>query len=1345
MASVVINEFQVGGSSAADEFVELLNTTNRTIEIGGWQLEYRGPTGNTVVIAYFSYGTIIHPGRTLLIANNLFTGGVVGDMIFTTGGSAGAFDATGGGFRLITDAGTGSTIDMVGYGTATNPFVEGARAAAPGTSQSSTRTGGVDTDNNATDFTVTNAVTPTNSSGNPIPTGSQSVAYTVSTGGFYTLAKGATRTQTADVGVSITSPETFYVDILGTLTNTASGQRAVNIAATTTTGEFFVGTEGSVLSLNADALRSQSVNGTIDIRNYGTIRSNTASFTPSVGGTNPGTAHALDVSAARGAIGAGATDYTSGGTIQNGVAGVTIYGLIRAANGDSVRLGSHQTLVNHGTISNGSPITDSSANNAFNPPTGKTSTAQTYDLAYGVHLTQNDATAVRIENRGSIVGATGVQIAGPDASNIVIDNFREIISTGQAAIHSNTVSADPNTIRITNTSVIRGNSGSDQGYDAAGYTTFDQDADGIEIVGAATIVNGLAAQLLGSGAGGFDTNGRRNTADAIVFGGGSVTNRGLISGAFGIHVANDANPNGSRSGVAATTIINYASSNTTTAGTVEIAGGIRLENKNGNATDNDTVVNYGTISKGGAVPTATVLLQNNTADPNTIGTLDGVTYTSANAGSARFIQGDGATIQMGEGTDTLTNYGTITFISSGRAISMEGGNDVVTIYTGATVTGRIDGGAGTDTLTLKLDDRVAGNALTGPNSGRTTATLGEIVNFETVSIASGDWTLSGSLTSATVTSAAESTITVATGTVLTIGGNSTLAGKFAVAGQLGVATDGALTVSGMISGAGSLVKSGTGTLTLATANSFNGGTSLNTGTLAITAFAGAGNSSITFAIGAQTLSIANAALSANANRAFLNPLVGVGTDGDRIVFTGIVASTSRVGYDSNSGVVTITDRANGTTLASANVGTALASSVVVLTDLGAGGTAVSFAATTGAPVSGSAGNDAYSGSTGVEIFYLDQGGDDSVALGGGDDAVFFGAAFTAADSVDGGTGADQVGLRGSYTGTLSNLVATESLVVLSGTSTRFGGDGTARYTYDLTSADSTVAAGVAYVVQANELVAGENLRFDGSAETDGSFRVYAGLGIDTLIGGAGADGFLFGEGGRFTAADQVDGRGGSDQLALRGNYSVTFAATTVLNVETIVLMSASDAGAAAEAPAYAYGLVLNEGTVAAGQTLTVNAGQLRSGEQATIDGAAETNGILRLIGGQGIDTLIGGAGNDILFGGNGADRLTGGAGNDRFVYTGVAQSATTAVDTVVDFRVGDLIDLQGIDAITGGADDAFTFIGAAAFSGVAGQLRATFVTGDTWLVECDVDGVNGADFAITIASDHFLTASDFVL
>lgn len=137
-----------------------------------------------------------------------------------------------------------------------------------------------------------------------------------------------------------------------------------------------------------------------------------------------------------------------------------------------------------------------------------------------------------------------------------------------------------------------------------------------------------------------------------------------------------------------------------------------------------------------------------------------------------------------------------------------------------------------------------------------------------------------------------------------------------------------------------------------------------------------------------------------------------------------------------------------------------------------------------------------------------------------------------------------------------------------------------------------------------------------------------------------------------------------------------------------------------------------------------------------------------LYGGRGSDRLRGDAGADLLVGGAGRDFMEGGAGSDlfrfgTFDFSGIAPGTA---DIITDFNPAqdDLIDLSLVDARAGGADNAFTFIGRAAFSGVAGQLQYQISNGET-LVSGDTNGDRMADFMIVLSGAQPLYASDFVL
>ena len=83
--------------------------------------------------------------------------------------------------------------------------------------------------------------------------------------------------------------------------------------------------------------------------------------------------------------------------------------------------------------------------------------------------------------------------------------------------------------------------------------------------------------------------------------------------------------------------------------------------------------------------------------------------------------------------------------------------------------------------------------------------------------------------------------------------------------------------------------------------------------------------------------------------------------------------------------------------------------------------------------------------------------------------------------------------------------------------------------FNLIADDANVAAGATLTIDAMSLRAGHHAVFDGSAETDGSFRFLGSQGDDLFLGGAGND-RISGMGG----ADILSGGGGSDTFLFDG-------------------------------------------------------------------------------------------------------------------------------------------------------------------------------------------------------------------
>ncbi len=110
-----------------------------------------------------------------------------------------------------------------------------------------------------------------------------------------------------------------------------------------------IGADGLVQSLNGDAIQEQAANATVNLTNLARSSPTRRPTRSCPAGRRPAAAFALNFNAALGAVGAPVTDFTSGGTITNGAVDNTT-ALIQSNSGDAIRLGSHETLINYGTI-----------------------------------------------------------------------------------------------------------------------------------------------------------------------------------------------------------------------------------------------------------------------------------------------------------------------------------------------------------------------------------------------------------------------------------------------------------------------------------------------------------------------------------------------------------------------------------------------------------------------------------------------------------------------------------------------------------------------------------------------------------------------------------------------------------------------------------------------------------------------------------------------------------------------------------------------------------------------------------------------------------------------------------
>ena len=317
---------------------------------------------------------------------------------------------------------------------------------------------------------------------------------------------------------------------------------------------------------------------------------------------------------------------------------------------------------------------------------------------------------------------------------------------------------------------------------------------------------------------------------------------------------------------------------------------------------------------------------------------------------------------------------------------------------------------------------------------------------------------------------------------------------------------------------------------------------------------------------------------------------------------------------------------------------------------------------------GTAGDDVLAGTSGNDVFNMARGGNDTVSGGDGNDIFRFGASFAPGDAVDGGAGVDQLQLDGDYSAALfiapMQLSNVEIITVAAG------------HNYNLAFFDGVIADGQTLTIKGGALGATDYLTVDGgyltgaSASTTlvvygGGLKTYftGGPGTNIFHGGVGDDVVYFGD--NFDSNERIDGGGGSNSLQLVGDYSrgLSFTAAMLSNFQSMTLE-----------PGYDYKLTMNDGNVAAGQTLTVDAGGLAAANSVIFNGSHETDGSYYFYDGAGNDVLIGGAQDDHLSGaGGGIDKLYGNGGDDRFQMGG----ALTSADHIDGGTGADEVDLGG--------------------------------------------------------------------
>jgi Ca2+-binding RTX toxin-like protein len=372
-------------------------------------------------------------------------------------------------------------------------------------------------------------------------------------------------------------------------------------------------------------------------------------------------------------------------------------------------------------------------------------------------------------------------------------------------------------------------------------------------------------------------------------------------------------------------------------------------------------------------------------------------------------------------------------------------------------------------------------------------------------------------------------------------------------------------------------------------------------------------------------------------------------------------------------------------------------------------------------LSGLGNNNFLVGGTGNDYLY-GAGGFNTLQGGAGNDTLVEAAGQ---ETLDGGGGLDQLGLSFSgnspgiaydFNPVNGQLVTPKGSTVVNVESVNiFGSDG----------GDSF--GGGAF----GDLLRGwqGNDRLDGRAGSDfligdnGADTIYGGAGNDTLLGGGHGDILYGGDGDDFL-------RGGATFDLFQGDNTLEggAGADTIWggSGRTTVSYQSSGAGVYVD---FARGIGF--GGDAQGDVFIDGAGTVYLSEfNDLVIGAAQQFGL---------------GGDDVLVQGAGTRDMAGGAGRDVFELTFNTQVIFEPL-TIADFdqAAGEKINLSPIDAKPRPGNDAFSFIGTAAFTGVPGEVR-WFNDGGNTVVELQVNADANPDYRFVLTGLYTLSAADFVL
>ncbi|SAI05168.1 autotransporter [Bordetella ansorpii] len=844
---------------------------------------------------------------------------------------------------------------------------------------------------------------------------------------------------------------------------------------------------------------------------------------------------------------------------------------------------------------------------------------------------------------GVLLGVGGNVMTLTGANNTLTNNGQidvTTLGTGLGVLSSGVVmgNASASTQTIVNNGVIRGSSG--VAVALTGMALAVQNGPGgttnITNTGLISTAGILGATLVGPDAGVL-----------VVYGGGQVNidNSGTINGRIALDSAAGGNTFTNSGTINGSVSMGRNSTNhfiATTGSSVTAAGGTALQANLGIGATTLTFAATGFVD-GGAGGDNTLSLQQGS---EATGSIDNSRYINFNhldvqSGFWTLSGASGATdATLGNGTtaviDNAASLGTGSIVSNGGAIqaSVSGltlSNAISLTGSGLTVGGTANLGlSGTLSGSGALTQAGTGTLLlSGANNytGGTDMQSGTVTVGNNAALGSGSVTVSGSATlDSSQSVVVTNQIAVNTGATLTLGGSNAL--------QLG----------SVISGDGSVAKNGLATVTLTAANTYTGPTTINSGTLALSAGGSlAATAAVNLAGGAAGFDISGA----NANQT-IGSLSGVAgstiTLGANALRFGGATDQSFGGTIGGTGG--ILKMGSGTqTLTAANTYTGVTTISAGRLALGVGGSLAAASAvvldTFGASfdISGAGANQAIGGLSGVSGTTVTLGAN-TLTFGDADNHTFGGWI----------SGSGGIVKQGSGTETLTGAL------------TYFGGTTINEGTLAIGGSGSLSGIGAVNLANAGA-------RFDLSGAS-------APLTIGALAGATGSgvvlgpNGLAFGDAGNHTFGGTIGGTGG---VVKQGSGTETLTGTNTYTGGTTIIGgtlalgaggSLSDSGAVnLGAP----GARLDISTAGANQTI---------GALAGVAGTTVALGANVLSFGDASDQTFGGAisgTGGITKQGSGIARLTGAS-----TYTGTTtiSAGTLALGTGGALAAGGAVDLD---------------------------------------------------------------------